>query len=62
MSNVVDRAYATAGQLGRRSFGAQGAFTADAEDWRQRAVRETGARRAGWVGVRTGPLRTDAAI
>ena len=52
VSNVFDRSYASAGQLGRSAFDAQGLFIPDADDWRNAQFVGPGAPRAGWVGVR----------
>jgi len=52
VSNVLNKDYATAGQLARSSFDAQGRFIAGADDWRNEQFVGPGAPRAGWVGVR----------
>jgi outer membrane receptor protein involved in Fe transport len=52
LTNVFDKSYATAGQLGRSAFDAQGRFIDDADDWRNAQFVGPGAPRAGWVGVR----------
>jgi iron complex outermembrane recepter protein len=52
VSNVFDRDYASAGQLGRSSFDAAGRFVADADDWRNEQFVGPGAPRAGWIGIR----------
>ena len=52
LTNVFDRGYASAGQLGRNAFDAGGAFIADADDWRPEQFVGPGAPRAGWIGVR----------
>ncbi len=52
VSNVFDKAHATAGQLGRSSFDAQGRFINDADDWRNAHFVGPGAPRAGWIGLR----------
>jgi outer membrane receptor protein involved in Fe transport len=52
VSNVFDRKYATAGQLGRTAFDAQGAFIPDSDDWPNAQFVGPGAPRAGWLGLR----------
>ena len=52
MSNIFDKAYATAGQLGRSSFDAEGRFINDSDDWRNAQFVGPGAPRAGWIGIR----------
>lgn len=52
LSNVFDRGYSTAGQLGRNSFDASGAFEQDPANWRNEQFVGPGAPRAGWIGVR----------
>jgi len=52
VSNVLDKEYASAGQLGRSAFDSQGRFVADADDWRREQFVGPGAPRAGWIGVR----------
>jgi outer membrane receptor protein involved in Fe transport len=52
VTNVLDRQYASAGQLGRSAFDAQGRFIPDADDWRNEQFVGPGAPRAGWVGLR----------
>jgi outer membrane receptor protein involved in Fe transport len=52
VSNVFDRKYATAGQLGRTAFHAQGAFIPDSDDWPNAQFVGPGAPRAGWLGIR----------
>jgi iron complex outermembrane recepter protein len=51
-SNVLNKDYASAGQLARTSFDAQGRFIADPDDWRREQFAGPGAPRAGWIGVR----------
>jgi iron complex outermembrane recepter protein len=52
VSNLFDKRYASAGQLGRSSFEADGAFIADADDWPNQQFVGAGAPRAGWIGIR----------
>lgn len=52
VSNVLDKSYASAGQLARSAFEADGTFIADADDWRNAQFVGPGAPRAGWIGVR----------
>ena len=52
VSNLFDKRYASAGQLGRSSFEADGAFIPDEDDWPHRQFVGPGAPRAGWIGVR----------
>jgi iron complex outermembrane receptor protein len=52
ISNVFDRTYETAGQLGRNSFDAQGHFINDASLWRNEQFVGPGAPRAAWIGIR----------
>ncbi|MDB5864612.1 MAG: TonB-dependent receptor [Betaproteobacteria bacterium] len=52
VTNVFDREYASAGQLGRSAFDAQGSFIPDANNWTHQQFVGPGAPRAGWIGVR----------
>jgi outer membrane receptor protein involved in Fe transport len=52
IANVFDRDYASAGQLGRSSFDAQGRFVADSALWTNELFVGPGAPRTGWVGLR----------
>jgi iron complex outermembrane receptor protein len=52
VTNLFDREYASAGQLGRSAFDAQGAFIPDADNWTNQQFVGPGAPRAGWIGVR----------
>ena len=52
VSNVLDREYSSAGQLGRSAFDAQGRFIADPALWANEQFVGPGAPRAGWVGLR----------
>jgi outer membrane receptor protein involved in Fe transport len=52
VSNVLNKDYASAGQLARASFDAQGRFIADRDDWRSEQFVGPGAPRAGWIGLR----------
>jgi iron complex outermembrane receptor protein len=52
VTNVLNKDYASAGQLGRSAFDAQGRFIADADDWRREQFVGPGAARAGWIGLR----------
>jgi iron complex outermembrane recepter protein len=52
VSNALNKDYASAGQLARSGFDAQGRFIADADDWRREQFVGPGAPRAGWIGLR----------
>ena len=52
ITNVFDRDYASAGQLGRSAFDAQGRFIPDSALWTNELFVGPGAPRAGWIGVR----------
>jgi outer membrane receptor protein involved in Fe transport len=52
ISNVFDRRFATAGQLGENPFGAGGQFQTNSDDWTRDTFFAPGAPRAGWIGVR----------
>jgi outer membrane receptor protein involved in Fe transport len=52
VTNVFDKGYASAGQLGRSAFDGAGRFIPDADDWRNEQFVGPGAPRAGWIGVR----------
>lgn len=52
ITNLFDRDYASAGQLGRSAFDAQGRFIADSALWTNEQFVGPGAPRAGWVGIR----------
>jgi iron complex outermembrane receptor protein len=52
VTNLFDREYASAGQLGRSAFDAHGVFIPDADNWTNQQFVGPGAPRAGWIGVR----------
>jgi outer membrane receptor protein involved in Fe transport len=52
VTNLFDKDYVSAGQLGRSSFDARGSFIRDADDWRNEQFVGPGAGRAGWIGIR----------
>jgi outer membrane receptor protein involved in Fe transport len=52
INNVFDKEYATGGILAENSFGADGAFLTDPNDWEDETFYAPGAPRAAWVGVR----------
>jgi outer membrane receptor protein involved in Fe transport len=52
INNVLDEDYATSGILAENSFGANGAFLADPNDWEDETFYAPGAPRAAWIGVR----------
>jgi iron complex outermembrane receptor protein len=52
VTNLFDRDYASAGQLGRSAFDAHGVFIPDADNWTNQQFVGPGAPRAGWIGVR----------
>lgn len=49
--NIFDKDYATAGDLGRNPFGANGQFNPNTEQWQNTTFIGPGAPRAMWVGL-----------
>ena len=52
INNVLDEDYSTTGILAENSFGADGAFLADPDDWEDETFYAPGAPRAAWIGIR----------
>ncbi len=52
INNVMDEDYSTGAILAENSFGANGAFLTDPNDWEDETFYAPGAPRAAWVGVR----------
>lgn len=52
INNVFDEDYSTGAILAENSFGADGAFLTDPNDWEDETFYAPGAPRAAWIGVR----------